>query len=555
MRACGNHMLSNHRVLCQRGVIWLGQTCNLRCHFCYFADRIKSAAHPEHAFMSIAKAKEICRVLVDVYHNNSVDIQGGEPTIYPQIEDLVKYSHDIGLKPTLITNAIALSDRARCLRLKNAGLFDLLISVHALGDVYDRIVRTEGASKKQQKALKNLREAGVPYRFNTVLSMDVLDQLKDIAQFAIDQGSRAVNFIAFNPFVDQSIDHRRSKEIIPQYSRLADKLLPCIDLLDKFGVETNVRYLPFCVFPPAYRKFVQNFQQIVYDLHEWESAGEVWSGASAQRCSLEQLAAPTDFHSHIKALRINYFLTYGDQNESSRTAGSSIFSGAIEKIHGLATRCDPKSIRICVYGNHRLGVALVVQFLKRYPELKDRCCLAAMISSKGFVTADQLLGCPWKDEEWLGENKPEIIINPSMQSRVQIQQVLLRLGLASRTVTVFEDDAAGFVPQFNMREMGEVEGFSDTEYAYKEFRILMTKLMHPYMKGGECQRCSLVGICDGFHKDYANLFGFEEAHPEDLGCTIYDPRHYMAEQMKVVEPEEYSWALPEPTVAIRASNQ
>ena len=28
------------RVLARRGVLWLGQTCNLRCYFCYFVNRI-----------------------------------------------------------------------------------------------------------------------------------------------------------------------------------------------------------------------------------------------------------------------------------------------------------------------------------------------------------------------------------------------------------------------------------------------------------------------------------------------------------------------------------
>ncbi|MCC6485915.1 MAG: hypothetical protein IT364_00310, partial [Candidatus Hydrogenedentes bacterium] len=35
------------RVLTKRAVMWLGQTCNLRCYFCYFLNRIDDAHHPE----------------------------------------------------------------------------------------------------------------------------------------------------------------------------------------------------------------------------------------------------------------------------------------------------------------------------------------------------------------------------------------------------------------------------------------------------------------------------------------------------------------------------
>src|SRR5207248_967883 len=105
---------TRNRTITRRGVLWLGQTCNLRCYFCYFLDRIESREHPEHPFMSLDKAKEICKTLVDVYGNNAIDIQGGEPTIWYAILDLVRYCHEIGLEPTLITNALVLENLHKC---------------------------------------------------------------------------------------------------------------------------------------------------------------------------------------------------------------------------------------------------------------------------------------------------------------------------------------------------------------------------------------------------------------------------------------------------------
>src|SRR5881409_518977 len=117
------------KLLTRRGVLWLGQTCNIRCHFCYFLDRINSTDHPEHAFMTLEKAKRICSTLVDVYDNNAIDIQGGEPTLFRHINELVEHCRTIGLMPTLITNAIALQDIRRCVALRDAGIRDLLVSV------------------------------------------------------------------------------------------------------------------------------------------------------------------------------------------------------------------------------------------------------------------------------------------------------------------------------------------------------------------------------------------------------------------------------------------
>ncbi|MFW6307711.1 MAG: hypothetical protein ACOC08_03620 [Campylobacterales bacterium] len=69
------------RSITKRGVLWLGQTCNLKCFFCYFIDKIADKEHPEHAFMTLEKAKKICHTLRYVYGNRAIDIQGGEPTI------------------------------------------------------------------------------------------------------------------------------------------------------------------------------------------------------------------------------------------------------------------------------------------------------------------------------------------------------------------------------------------------------------------------------------------------------------------------------------------
>ena len=140
-----------NKYLTKRGVVWLGQTCNLRCYFCYFKDRINDNSHPEHQFMSLNKAKEILQILKDYYGNNAVDIQGGEPTIYPYIFELLKYANSIGIAPTLITNGIVLSNEEKVKQFKDSGVKDFLFSLHALGTTYDEIVGVKGASNHQLK--------------------------------------------------------------------------------------------------------------------------------------------------------------------------------------------------------------------------------------------------------------------------------------------------------------------------------------------------------------------------------------------------------------------
>ena len=291
------------KTITKRGVVWLGQTCNLRCQFCYFIDRVEERTHPEHAFMSLEKASKICRTLVDYYGNNSIDIQGGEPTLYPHICDLVSYCKEIGLAPTLITNALLLDNMELCKKIQSAGVSDFLVSVQGLGEVHDTLVGCPGAHRRQMKALGNLRELGISFRFNVVMSKPALPQLPAIAKLAIKTGALVVNFITFNPFADQASVDKRSIISVPRYSEVCPYLTEALDLLDGAGVEVNVRYFPFCMVEERHRKSVYNFQQLSYDPHEWDFASWGWTGLQPQRTAGGEPSPPIPLTAERSLLR------------------------------------------------------------------------------------------------------------------------------------------------------------------------------------------------------------------------------------------------------------
>ena len=197
------------RTITRRAVIWLGQTCNARCYFCYFIDRIKSADHPEHAFMTLEKAKRICRTVREFYGCTAIDIQGGEPTIHPEILPLINYCRGIDLYPTLITNGLYLAKPGVLEQFRDAGIRDFLVSLHGIGGIHDEVVGRKGAYEKIITAIERMRELGIPFRFNCTMSKPVVPILPQIAEKAITYGARAVNFIAFNPFCDQETDAAR----------------------------------------------------------------------------------------------------------------------------------------------------------------------------------------------------------------------------------------------------------------------------------------------------------------------------------------------------------
>lgn len=412
-----------HRTLTRRGVMWLGQTCNLRCHFCYFLDRIENANHVEHAFMSLDKAKEICRTLRDEYGNTAIDIQGGEPTLFPGIYDLVAYCKDIGLHPTLITNALVLAKKEKCIEFRDAGIRDFLISVQGLGPQHDMAVGLEGAHEKQMVALKNLQEVGIPFRFNCVMSKAATPQLPAIATLTIETGANAINFLTFNPFEDQLAAGVRTDRNVPRYSEVSAPLSEALDRLEAAGIEANVRYFPLCMVEERHRKSIYNFKQLPYDHHEWDYASWTWTGIQSQR---SRPGPPSP------VVPLEYRVT----------------TGPFKSVTGPVKRLLEKDERV------------------------------ASLAKRAYGAVSRATAGEQSQEELYWNN-------------------------------------------------GELRAVEHCDYRYPK----------------ACTKCDLRSICDGFHGDYAAMFGADEATAvRDAGRVVH-PAHYIRRQEKIVEDEDRGWAL------------
>lgn len=105
--------------------------CNARCSFCSFAfdkQLVKQKRWIDRA--------EFARALPILHRRGIryVNFQGGEPLLHPQIEDLVRDSRKMGLRPAVITNGWMLPQKIE--GLLDAGLTTLLVSIdsHSLAD-------------------------------------------------------------------------------------------------------------------------------------------------------------------------------------------------------------------------------------------------------------------------------------------------------------------------------------------------------------------------------------------------------------------------------------
>ena len=278
-------MKKNKLEITKRGVLYVTKLCNANCAFCYFRYEANHKHFPIDAIVRTIK------LFKEKYHLEYVDITGGEPTIHPDIVNVVKACVKEGIKPTIITNGHMVDIIAE---LIDNGLEDLLISVHGYGSYHNQIVGVKNAFDKITKTINYLGDRKFKFRINTVLTKYSCESILELKDFYIKCSPRIVNFISFNPYEGSLWSDKHKIDFQVSYSTQALAVKSIIDELGRAGIWVNVRYFPLCLMR-GYEKHVCNFLQLPYDPYEWEYTSsnramgkklEIMKNQSLERCDL-----------------------------------------------------------------------------------------------------------------------------------------------------------------------------------------------------------------------------------------------------------------------------
>jgi MoaA/NifB/PqqE/SkfB family radical SAM enzyme len=204
--------------------------------------------------------------------NTSVDFTGGEPTIYPQMAEVIRYAESIGLHTCIITNGLAFE---KVKKLAEAGCTEWLLSIHGFEEQQDKLLNVQGAWDKMNRTARYLNESSCFIRVNCTLTRyNFKDLPKLAAYYASEIGPRVVNFINFNPHYEwgrheQPETVKRLNEVQVCASEVAPWLKQALDYLNERKYWVNVRYFPLCLLK-GYEHHVCNNPQVMFDPYEWD---------------------------------------------------------------------------------------------------------------------------------------------------------------------------------------------------------------------------------------------------------------------------------------------
>ncbi len=162
------------------GISWLEPTtdCNLRCEGCY-----RDPHGPGHKTLEEVKAD--LEVFKRLRKSDCMSIAGGDPLVYPHIVEVVRMIKEMGWKPIVNTNALAL-DKPLLQALKQAGVFGFTFHI----DTSQKRPKVSATSEAELNELRlhyarMLAEAGgISCSFNATITDRTVAEIPEMVRWS-----------------------------------------------------------------------------------------------------------------------------------------------------------------------------------------------------------------------------------------------------------------------------------------------------------------------------------------------------------------------------------
>ena len=181
-----------------KGVSWINllevtRECNLACPICFAASRPGAGDH-----LPVEDAARMLRGLRTA-GLKAVSISGGEPTLHPRLEEILRAAVRERLDTTLLSNGLRLAeDPALAHRLRRTGLGRVCLQLDTLDDEVCARIRGDRGVDQRLRALRNVAAARLRFGVNTTIVRDNLPEVGAILRRAVEGGAGlgTVTFLA-----------------------------------------------------------------------------------------------------------------------------------------------------------------------------------------------------------------------------------------------------------------------------------------------------------------------------------------------------------------------
>lgn len=233
-------------------IITLTRNCNLRCSFCY-AKRTGYIVNDTIESSSVKKIIDFCNDAKVKF----IVFSGGEPAMYPQLEELIKYvkSRKHNMLATIATNGILLADYDYCKNLIESGLDYIDISLKGKNEEECLAIVGKKCFAKQLEAIRNVSMFPIDFTCSMVLTHSNIDGFCEAIEAASNNGAKQFSFTFALDNEDSQVKDIEYLQNNNPYI-LIDKFISQIDELNRITKgEWWVEYtFPLCVYTEEHMK-------------------------------------------------------------------------------------------------------------------------------------------------------------------------------------------------------------------------------------------------------------------------------------------------------------
>lgn len=170
--------------------IEITNACNMKCKHCMNG----SGKNAKEGL----KKEDILKLIDELYENKTEEIyiSGGEPLLYPYIDEVILHANSLGIKVTLATNALEVPKHLETIK---KGVQLVSISLDGIGSTHDNFRGVPGAFDNCINVFKLLKENNVKTRISAMIWKENINQLEEMISTAKSCGVSKVNLAFLIP--------------------------------------------------------------------------------------------------------------------------------------------------------------------------------------------------------------------------------------------------------------------------------------------------------------------------------------------------------------------
>jgi MoaA/NifB/PqqE/SkfB family radical SAM enzyme len=180
-----------------RLTVELTSTCNRNCDYCLRDEELPSPAFPRD--LSLGLLARVAREARDAMGIRQLMFTGGEPTLHPQLPQILSAVAELGMQCSFVTNGWHFAPLGSLLSGHRRTVSHVSFSLDGVtAESHDRW-RGKGSFVKLAKAFSFCWASRFPFRVKAGIRRDTLSELENIALFSARLGAAGLNYFHYMP--------------------------------------------------------------------------------------------------------------------------------------------------------------------------------------------------------------------------------------------------------------------------------------------------------------------------------------------------------------------